>query len=242
MATEPLKPMAGYWGRLKADLLRQTPTPTIPDGESQWDYRESPSQLWTRHGIQSGLPPPDFSTFRPAMQPSPEGKQQAADALAAFVLWSSGGGRPWLLCIGLTGCGKSHLMKAALHSMVVAQDKGFYMTAAQFNRRMKDFQSDPGLTTPDEYVYKLGEMKAPLLIDDIGAGYYDKSGYLMTRFEELLDMRYEASLPTAVTSNLEPAQFKQHIGQRIFSRLLYRVMTEQVLMDKCVDIRQEERP
>ena len=176
------------------------------------------------------------------MQPTSAGKQQAADALATFVRWSSGKGKPWLLCIGLTGCGKSHLLKAALHSMVIASDKGYYMTAAQFNRRMKDFDSDPGMVTPDEHVYALGEMKTPLLIDDIGAGYIDRSGYLMGRFEELLDMRYEASLPTAITSNLEPSQFRQHLGRRIFSRLLDRVMTEQVLMHECVDIRQEERP
>jgi DNA replication protein DnaC len=198
---------------------------------------EAEASRWRRAGMEDGKAPQGFDVFRPAMQPTPEARKQAAAALAAFALWASGKGKSWLLCIGPVGCGKTMLMKAALRCGVMARGTGYYLTGSNFNRRVKDFTDEPHMVTPDEYVERLAALPGQLLLDDIGAGYYDRSGYTMSRLEQLLSMRYEVRLPLAIATNLGAVELQEHLGARAFSRLSDRALCERVQMDKCGDVR-----
>jgi DNA replication protein DnaC len=129
------------------------------------------------------------------------------------------------------------LMKAALHTSVLDSKGGLYLTAATFDRRIKEFGRDPDVQTPDEYVERLADSPSPLLIDDIGAGYFDKSGYTMTRFERLVDMRYGTRGRTAIATNLSAGELRDHLGARVFSRLSDQAVCQLVPMDKCGDVR-----
>lgn len=59
-----------------------------------------------------------------------------------------------------------------------------------------------------------------LIIDDIGAGHQDQSGYHLSKLEQLIDDRWGANRRTWVTSNVDPRQMKRLPGwERIYSRL-----------------------
>src|SRR3990167_409620 len=176
MATDRLRLMGEYWETLRQEWLKGRSAERATEPTQVFPEPESMASRWRRHGMASGEAPKGFDTFRPALQRTPEAKKQASAALATFALWAAGKGKPWLLAVGAAGSGKTHLMKAALHSMVLYRDDGLYLTAATFDRRIKEFQNDPGVVTPDEWVDRLADPQASLLIDDIGAGDYDKGG------------------------------------------------------------------
>ena len=173
--------------------------------------------------------------FRPALQPTREAQERVAAALRTVAAWSVGKGCPWLLIVGPTGCGKSHLLKAALRESVLLKDTGYYMTAAQFDRNVKRFGLDE--EDPDDYVEKIAHLSGPLIIDDLGAGYMDKSGYTATKFERLIDQRYEAESPTAFASNLGMDQFKAQFGERVVSRITDRRLSQVISLAGCSDMR-----
>jgi hypothetical protein len=63
-------------------------------------------------------------------------------------------------------------------------------------------------------------MTAPLLVlDDLGAEFYDSKGFFGSLFDELVDVRYGGKLPTVVTSNLNSKAFADRYGQRVVDRI-----------------------
>ena len=61
--------------------------------------------------------------------------------------------------------------------------------------------------------------KAPLLvIDDLGVEYMDVKGEAASRFDALLDERYDARRKTVITSNMNAADFTARYGVRIADR------------------------
>jgi DNA replication protein DnaC len=59
-----------------------------------------------------------------------------------------------------------------------------------------------------------------LVIDDLGAEYLDAKGFFGSLFDELIDARYAAKLPTIITSNLDAAAFASRYGLRVVDRIL----------------------
>jgi hypothetical protein len=58
-----------------------------------------------------------------------------------------------------------------------------------------------------------------LVLDDLGAEYLDHKGYLLALLDELIDIRYDARLPTVITSNLDEHVFRMRYGERIIDRI-----------------------
>lgn len=58
-----------------------------------------------------------------------------------------------------------------------------------------------------------------LVIDDASAEFSDEKGFFASIFTELINARYEAQLPTLLTANGNPADFRRRYGERFFDRL-----------------------
>jgi len=72
----------------------------------------------------------------------------------------------------------------------------------------------------DEYFAELEEIsdfEGILIIDDIGAEKYPEG--VIVKYFEILDKRYEKMLPTSFTSNVNLAELRERIGERIVSRI-----------------------
>jgi hypothetical protein len=63
-------------------------------------------------------------------------------------------------------------------------------------------------------------LRAPrLVIDDLGTEFLDKGGFYASLLDEVINQRYEASLPIVITTNLDKDGFKARYGERIADRI-----------------------
>jgi DNA replication protein DnaC len=59
----------------------------------------------------------------------------------------------------------------------------------------------------------------PIVIDDLGTEYQDAKGNFMAILDEVIDVRYDHSAPTIITTNLDATAFKERYGERIADRI-----------------------
>jgi DNA replication protein DnaC len=59
----------------------------------------------------------------------------------------------------------------------------------------------------------------PIAIDDLGTEYQDAKGNFMAILDEVIDVRYDHSRPTYITTNLDASAFKERYGERIADRI-----------------------
>jgi DNA replication protein DnaC len=194
-------------------------------------------------GLDSTPPPSDFSFFDPKMQPTVAGQTEAEKLLAMVTEWTqlSADTKPWLLIAGGVGTGKTELLRSAVWQMRLAELRPYYLTAAEFDLRIKDFKKGADdvnravYLPPDEWLMRLAA--APMLvIDDLGAGVLD-SGFVTTRIERLFSLRYQNRLPTAASTNLTPEGFLSTVGSRVYSRFTDTSVAEIIDLKHCEDIR-----
>lgn len=58
-----------------------------------------------------------------------------------------------------------------------------------------------------------------LVIDDLGIEYTDTKGAFVSLFDEVVNNRYAAELPTLITTNLNAKSFKERYGERVADRI-----------------------
>ena len=67
-----------------------------------------------------------------------------------------------------------------------------------------------------------------LVVDDLGVGWDDKSGFLRAKLNELLATRYDSGLRTIVATNLTPEMLGRYFDDRVLARLRENGMTYKV--------------
>ncbi|MEU8913173.1 ATP-binding protein [Streptomyces nigrescens] len=129
-----------------------------------------------------------------------------------------------LLIVGTTGTGKTHQAYGAVRSLLLAGVRLRWkaITAADL---YADLRPRPGHDGEREL---MDLARCPLLIiDDLGAA--KSSEWTEEITMRLINRRYNEMLPTLVTTNLGMADLRQHIGDRVASRLTE--MTDKVILD-----------
>lgn len=118
----------------------------------------------------------------------------------------------FLLLSGAPGAGKTLAAALALKLRLLGEDRGrpVYAKAAEFS----------GLSLFDaEHRRRLRDMRlaSVLVVDDLGVeSFHDTCRQLL---EDVLDERYQARLPTVLTTNLDVRTFIARYGERIADRL-----------------------
>ncbi|PGH49698.1 ATP-binding protein [Streptomyces sp. Ru87] len=129
-----------------------------------------------------------------------------------------------LLIVGTTGTGKTHQAYGAVRSLLIAGVRLRWkaVTAADLYAELRP---RPGHDGEREL---LDLARCPLLIiDDLGASKHSEWTEEITM--RLINRRYNAMLPTLITTNLGMADLRAHIGDRVASRLTE--MTDRVILD-----------
>ncbi|MFC9462347.1 ATP-binding protein [Streptomyces sp. NPDC056983] len=157
-------------------------------------------------------------------------------AVAAWVREVADAGRPGpqgapglaegrsLLIVGTTGTGKTHQAYGAVRSLLIAGVRLRWkaVTAADLYAELRP---RPGHNGEREL---MDLARCPLLIiDDLGAAKYSEWTEEITM--RLINRRYNAMLPTLITTNLGMADLRTHVGDRVASRLTE--MTDRVILD-----------
>ncbi|MGP3948496.1 ATP-binding protein [Streptomyces sp. 7N604] len=129
-----------------------------------------------------------------------------------------------LLIVGTTGTGKTHQAYGAVRSLITAGVRLRWKatTAADLYAELRPRPGHDG----ERELMDLA--RCPLLIiDDLGAA--KNSEWTEEITMRLINRRYNEMLPTLVTTNLGMADLRQHIGDRVASRLTE--MTDKVILD-----------
>ncbi|MEU6416008.1 ATP-binding protein [Streptomyces spiralis] len=157
-------------------------------------------------------------------------------AVAAWVREVADGGRPGpegapglaegrsLLIVGTTGTGKTYQAYGAVRSLLIAGVRLRWkaVTAADLYAELRPRPGHDG----ERELMDLA--RCPLLIiDDLGAA--KNSEWTEEITMRLINRRYNAMLPTLITTNLGMADLRAHIGDRVASRLTE--MTDRVILD-----------
>jgi DNA replication protein DnaC len=192
------------------------------------------------------VPQTGFDWFKPEMHRTRAAQDEARKLSVTVQQWAQRSPeKPFLTILGGVGVGKSQLAKSAVWKLTPAwHDRhSYYITAAEFDKRVKDFasakQNGSIGVDPDVWVERLAGAEA-LVIDDIGAGYIDK-GWTQSRLERLVDLRYRYELPTLIISNLSPRNLSNELGARVFSRLSDNSIGDVLVLENMSDVRAMSR-
>ncbi len=145
-----------------------------------------------------------FETFKP--------KLGATEALAAFkALAYDETDKPFLLCYGAIGNGKSHLCEAFTQALNQRGIDCRIWTVANVISQLKE--SIPENTT--ERLIKWLQEAPALVLDDFGVEY--GSEWELSKIEQIIDERYRYRRLTVLTSNRELPDLEKK-SERILSR------------------------
>jgi DNA replication protein DnaC len=131
-----------------------------------------------------------------------------------------------LVYIGEYGSGKTHLVSGLYHQLEGQGVHAWYMKFGEMIRYVNNCYDASSSVTPLQAIRSLQYI--PLLIlDDVGRD--NVSGSTMDLFFDIIDARYDADLPTIITTNVNQEQMGLMFGPRLGDRL--RHMAHWVRLD-----------
>jgi DNA replication protein DnaC len=210
MSREALRLGDGTLQRLERILVARGMNPkALPD------IAEEPESVTPLGLLEAGMPP----RYRMARADHPEVLAWVRDVTEQAAAPNPGARRqiatgPSLLMAGVTGAGKTHQAYGGVRALVEAGIAVRWMatTAADL---YADLRPRPGHDTER----KLAALsRYPLLIlDDLGAA--KASEWVEEITYRLINKRYNLMLPTLITTNLAMRDLRDHLGDRVASRL-----------------------
>ncbi len=162
-----------------------------------------------------------FGTFIP--EPSHLSRDRSVNLRRAFETCISYAHDPegWLLLTGAYGCGKTHLAAAIANLRVAEGYPAIFMTVPDLLDHLRAAFSPNSETAYDELFEQLRNTSL-LILDDLGA--QSSTPWAQEKLFQLLNHRYNAQLPTVITSN----QRLEELDPRLRSRLMDAVLVTNV--------------
>jgi DNA replication protein DnaC len=187
------------------------------DSDEDRKNAEEVRQLWQRKLGMSGIPARFKSRTLESYSAKSEGQLRA---LTFAIAYADGfevvrkTGRCAIFC-GKPGTGKTHLA-AGIALQVMRHGSVLFTTVQRMMRRVKDAWRK-GSEESESDVIRLLVKPDLLIIDEIGVQV--GSEFEKNMMFDILNERYENSLPTLLLSNLTVAEIKIFLGERVFDRL-----------------------
>lgn len=137
----------------------------------------------------------------------------------------------WLVLVGPNGCGKTHLAVAIAKQRLLKGERVLFQTVPDLLDHLRSAFDPYTGQAYDQLFTCLREIEL-LVLDDLGAE--QSTSWASEKLFQLLNYRYNAELPTVITTN---NLYMGGIDERIRSRLSDRSLVDIIIMDGAEDYR-----
>jgi DNA replication protein DnaC len=124
--------------------------------------------------------------------------------------------------MGRPGCGKTHLCSAILSWTYGKVPDAYFIREGKFLERIRnsfDFKGDYRAEVEYQADHWL------FMLDDIGSSGEGKTDWRREVIFEIVNLRYESGKPTVISTNYTPAEIREKLGERVYSRLMAKENT-----------------
>jgi DNA replication protein DnaC len=128
----------------------------------------------------------------------------------------------WLVLLGGYGCGKTHLAAAIANHQIEQGQPALFVVVPDLLDHLRSTYSPTSNTTYDQRFEDI-RTASLLILDDLGS--HSATPWAQEKLFQLFNYRYNAQLPTVVTSNHELEEIDIRIRSRIIDPDLSRIMT-----------------
>ncbi len=128
----------------------------------------------------------------------------------------------WLVLLGGYGCGKTHLAAAIANHQIENGQPALFVVVPDLLDHLRSTYSPTSSTTYDQRFEDI-RTASLLILDDLGS--HSATPWAQEKLFQLFNYRYNAQLPTVVTSNHELEEIDIRIRSRIIDPDLSRIMT-----------------
>jgi DNA replication protein DnaC len=123
----------------------------------------------------------------------------------------------WIVFIGTSGCGKTHLAAAIANERLAQGQSVFFAIVPDLLDHLRSTFSPDSRTSYDEVFDRI--RNAPLLVlDDLGA--HSSTPWAQEKLYQIINYRHINRLPTVVTTNLQLEDFDPRLVSRLGDRQL----------------------
>ncbi len=180
------------------------------------EERASPEDYgWApQYELQKSMTFANFDWRRVNLSPEQQENLAAAFKLAFDFAKSPEG---WLVFMGVTGCGKTHLAAAIVNYRHQAGQPARFVVVAEFLDHLRSAFNPESKVSFDQLFESV--KKAPLLVlDDFGE--QTTTPWVREKLYQVINYRYNARLPTVITTRLSLEEIFKQIEGSISSRLV----------------------
>ncbi len=123
----------------------------------------------------------------------------------------------WLVLQGVTGCGKTHLAAAIVNYRYQAKKPALFVVVAEFLDHLRNTFSPESKISYDQLFESV--KTAPLLVlDDFGE--QTTTPWAQEKLYQVVNYRYNAQLPTVITTRSSLDEIESRIGSRLIDHKL----------------------
>ena len=128
----------------------------------------------------------------------------------------------WLVLSGVSGCGKTHIAAAIVNRIIERGQPALFVVVPDLLDHLRAAYQPGAEIAYDDLFERV--RNAPLLVlDDLGT--QAPTPWAQEKLFQLINHRFNAQLPTIVTTNLAPEQFDDRLRTRLTDAALARVYT-----------------
>jgi len=128
----------------------------------------------------------------------------------------------WLVLLGGYGCGKTHLAAAIANHVIETGSPALFVVVPDLLDHLRSTYSPTSNVTYDQRFEDI-RTASLLVLDDLGS--HNTTPWAQEKLFQLFNYRYNAQLPTVVTTNYELEEIDIRIRSRLIDPDLARIMT-----------------
>lgn len=210
-----------------ARFVRMNVEPGHPDFGTAVPCRcakqESDEQRSDRLLRYSGIGPLSRLTFRNLIARGratgardQEQYKRSVDDAASFADAPDG----WLVLAGASGCGKTHIAAAIVNQLVARGEPALFVVVPDLLDHLRAAYQ-PGAEVGYDELFERVRSAPVLVLDDLGT--QSPTAWAQEKLFQLINHRFNARLPTVVTTNLLPDQIDDRLRTRLTDASIARV-------------------